>query len=122
MNCSIATALAGIVLAAHLLPAAAATDTAVTPPVLEVRILPGTDMSIVDNLVNVRLVKDQDVAVSAVDPEQMHALIGWLLKAARAHGMVDTGGAILQQIAALRDVRVGLVTVYTCESASNCAR
>jgi hypothetical protein len=62
------------------------------------------------------------VAVSAVDPPQMHAFIGWLQETARADGMVDTRGAILQQIASLKDVRVGLVTVYTCESAVNCKR
>jgi hypothetical protein len=62
------------------------------------------------------------VAVSAVDPEHIRALIGWLTETDRAEGMVDTRGAILQQIAALKDVRVGLVTVFTCESASNCRR
>jgi hypothetical protein len=62
------------------------------------------------------------VAVSASDPQQMRALISWLYETHLAEGMIDTRGAILQQIAALKDVRVGLVAVYTCESASNCKR
>lgn len=62
------------------------------------------------------------VAVSAVDPARMQQFNAWLEETASAEGMLDTQGAILEQIAALKDVRVGMAIVYTCESASHCAR
>jgi hypothetical protein len=58
------------------------------------------------------------VAVSATDPERMHALI----ETVRAHGMLDTQGEFLQQLMALRNVRVGMLVTYTCASAANCKR
>ena len=62
------------------------------------------------------------VAVSAIDPARMQQFIAWLQETASADGMIDTQGAILEQIAALKDVRVGMATVYTCESAAHCKR
>lgn len=62
------------------------------------------------------------VAVSAIDPARMKQLIAWLDETNSAEGMIDTHGAILEQIAALKDVRVGMATVYTCESAAHCKR
>jgi hypothetical protein len=62
------------------------------------------------------------VAVSAIDPQPMHSFIVWLAETARVNGMIDTRGAILEQLAVLKDLRVGLVTEYTCASAANCRR
>jgi hypothetical protein len=65
---------------------------------------------------------DHVVAVSASDPERMHALIVWIAETARAHGMLDTQGEFLQQLMALRNVRVGMLVTYSCASAANCKR
>jgi hypothetical protein len=65
---------------------------------------------------------DHIIAISAADPDHIQALAVWIAESARAHGMLDTQGSIFQQIAALRDVRVGVLSVYTCKSASNCNR
>jgi hypothetical protein len=52
----------------------------------------------------------------------MRALAAYVAESARARGMLDTQGSVLEQIATLRDVRVGLLTLYTCHSAGNCPR
>jgi len=65
---------------------------------------------------------DHVIAVSAADPVHMRSLIGWMQEAAEARGMIDTRGAILDQITALKDVRVGVIFTYTCLSAAKCAR
>lgn len=65
---------------------------------------------------------DHVIAVSAVDPEGMHRFIGWLAETARARGMVDSAGAVLQQITTLHDVRVGMQVLYTCLSPAECKR
>jgi hypothetical protein len=65
---------------------------------------------------------DHVVAVAATDPQRMHALIVWIAETARAHGMLDTEGAFLQQLMALRNVRVGVLVTYSCASAANCKR
>jgi hypothetical protein len=65
---------------------------------------------------------DHVIAVSAADPVHMRNLIGWMQEAAQARGMIDTRGAILDQITGLKDVRVGVVFTYTCLSAAKCAR
>jgi hypothetical protein len=62
------------------------------------------------------------VAVSAIDPARMQQFIAGLEETAAANGMIDTQGVILEQIAALKDVRVGMAIVYTCESAAHCKR
>lgn len=62
------------------------------------------------------------IALSARDPARMHAVIGWLKETDDARGMLDTQGALLEQITALKDVRVGMVEVYTCQSAVQCRR
>jgi hypothetical protein len=65
---------------------------------------------------------EHTVAVSAADPQGMHELGVWLRETTQAHGTVDTQGEFLKQIAALRDVRIGLLASYTCGSASECTR
>jgi hypothetical protein len=65
---------------------------------------------------------DHVIAVSATDPAGMHALVAWLAETAQADGMLDTKGAFLEQVMALRNVRVGMVSTFSCLSASNCKR
>jgi hypothetical protein len=65
---------------------------------------------------------DHIVAISAADPDRMGALAAWIAESARARGMLDTQGSILEQIAMLRDVRVGLISLYTCHSRTDCSR
>jgi hypothetical protein len=64
------------------------------------------------------------VAVSAADPQGMHELGLWLAESneGRGPGLLDTQGEILKQIVALKEVRVGVVTAYSCRSPAECAR
>jgi hypothetical protein len=62
------------------------------------------------------------VAVTAADPAGMRALGTWLAETADSRGPVDTQGEILRQLAALRDVRIGLLASYTCRTAAECAK
>jgi hypothetical protein len=56
------------------------------------------------------------VAVTAADPQGMQQLGVWLreVEEGGGPGLIDTQGELLKQIAALRDVRVGLVASYSC--------
>lgn len=65
---------------------------------------------------------DHVVAVSAADPEGMQALTVWLAETANADGMLDSKGAFLDQVRALRNVRVGMLATFSCLNASNCKR
>jgi hypothetical protein len=65
---------------------------------------------------------DHVVAVSADDPQRMHALIAWVAETARAHGMLDTKGDFLEQLMALRNMRMGVLVTFSCLSAASCKR
>jgi hypothetical protein len=65
---------------------------------------------------------DNVIAISAADPARMHDLIAWMQETANAKGMLDTRGAFLDQVTALKDVRVSVILIYTCLSPSKCAR
>jgi hypothetical protein len=65
---------------------------------------------------------DHIVAVSASEPQRLPQLAAWVAESARARGMLDTEGSILEQIMALRDVRVGVLSLYTCRSSASCGR
>jgi hypothetical protein len=64
------------------------------------------------------------VAVTAADPQGVHELSVWLGEGNEGGGpgLIDTQGEILKQIASLRDVRVGIVVLYSCTALAECAK
>jgi hypothetical protein len=62
------------------------------------------------------------VVVTAADPGHMGELRAWLEESGPCHGLVDTAGELLKQIASLKDVRVGVVASHSCRAAADCGR
>lgn len=60
------------------------------------------------------------VAVTAADPRGINELGTWLAENSASHGVIDTQGEVLKQIEALKDMRLGLLASYTCQSAPEC--
>jgi hypothetical protein len=83
--------------------------------------LPG-DTAYIDAVASAPFGSDDVIAISATDPARMHALIAWMQETASAKGMLDTRGTFLEQVKALKDVRVNVMLIYTCLSPSKCAR
>jgi hypothetical protein len=63
------------------------------------------------------------IAVTAADPQGIRALITWFAEGnVGGPALIDTQGEILKQIAALKDVRVGVVGAYSCRMPAECAK
>lgn len=62
------------------------------------------------------------VVVTAADPQHVGELRAWLEESGPCHGLVDTAGELLKQIAALKDVRVGVVASHSCRAAADCPK
>lgn len=60
------------------------------------------------------------VAVTTTDPQGISELRTWIAENSAAHGVIDTQGEVLRQIQALKDVRIGLLASYTCQTAPEC--
>jgi hypothetical protein len=82
------------------------------------------DMEFVSPIAVPPLGAEHIVAVTAADPQGIHELAVWLGEGNEGGGpgLIDTQGEILKQIASLRDVRVGIVTAYSCTALAECAK